>query len=163
CPRRPRAPGPRGRSPAASEVRLGPDVPLRPAGSASGYRQPVGGRLFLFVAGRTTPLEKDIESPVVLPARVGYRFGACAERADSWRRLDMSRIAVARRACPGAGALLAPLLAGCIPFVPVYYAYPTVAHVPAVAVEAPAAEVRAFRVAVTDDEGCPEVRHDDRY
>jgi hypothetical protein len=50
--------------------------------------------------------------------------------------------------------VLCLLLAGCIPFVPVYYTYPTVSHVSGVAVEAPREEVRAFRVDVLDHSTC---------
>jgi hypothetical protein len=56
--------------------------------------------------------------------------------------------------------LTGSLLVGCIPL---YYAYPTVAHVPAVAVGPAPDEVRAFRVDVADQEGCVDFPHEDRY
>jgi len=58
-------------------------------------------------------------------------------------------------------AILAGLLSvGCIPL---FYAYPTLAHVPAVAVDTAPDEIRAFRVDVADQEGCPEFPQEDRY
>jgi hypothetical protein len=75
------------------------------------------------------------------------------------------RIACVRRISLAVVAFLGPLLAGCIPFVPVYYAYPTMAHVPAIPADAPPVEVRAFRVEVADQHNCIDFSdsEEDRY
>jgi hypothetical protein len=49
---------------------------------------------------------------------------------------------------PSIGAMLI-LSAGCIPFVPCYYAYPSISHVPSVDTEG-GADVRAFRIDVAE-------------
>ena len=53
-------------------------------------------------------------------------------------------------------AFLASGLAGCIPFVPIYYAYPTMTFVPGTNVGAEHEEVHAFRVVIADEISCPE-------
>jgi len=47
-------------------------------------------------------------------------------------------------------------LAGCIPFVPCYYALPSISHVPSVEVAEAKEEIHAFRVDATDKKNCLE-------
>ena len=62
-----------------------------------------------------------------------------------------------------AGLFVCSLMAGCIPFVPVYYAYPTVSHVPALTGVLPRDEVQAFRVDVIDQMNCVDFDDQDQY
>ena len=104
------------------------------------------------------PLRKSPLPPRLLPGIA----------AASWRRFAlapgfaMNRIALLRQ-FGRALFLLTPLLAGCIPFIPVYYAYPTAAFIPAVPAAASPAEVRAFRVDVADEQNCIDFPEHDRY
>jgi hypothetical protein len=70
------------------------------------------------------------------------------------------RHAIARRIALVVAPLLGLALAGCIPL---YYAYPVVATVPSVKTDAPADQVRAFRVDVADEENCVDFDETDRY
>jgi hypothetical protein len=74
----------------------------------------------------------------------------------------MSLILSPRRLLHAVVALLVASLSGCIPFVPVYYAYPAVSYVPSVKVEA-ADEVHVFRVDIADDLSCPEFHRPNNY
>jgi hypothetical protein len=62
-----------------------------------------------------------------------------------------------------AAVLLAPCFAGCIPFVPCPYLYPSVSCVPAVKIEEPSDEVHVFRVDIADDESCIEFAEPGTY
>jgi hypothetical protein len=61
-----------------------------------------------------------------------------------------------------AGALCL-LAVGCVPFVPVGYAYPTVSVVPPVRVGPAADDVYAFRVDIADENNCIDFADKDRY
>src|SRR5262245_9227419 len=77
------------------------------------------------------------------------------------RRSGMSKSLVRRLFCLGGISVLNSVLAGC--FIPVGYAYPTVAFVPYVETEDCHDEVHAFRVAVVDDQSGFDFVKDDRY
>src|SRR5262249_47167904 len=51
---------------------------------------------------------------------------------------------------------------GCLPFVPVPYACPTISYTPPVHIETPD-EVHVFRVDMRKDLSCPEFNRGDRY
>jgi hypothetical protein len=75
----------------------------------------------------------------------------------------MNRTAFHRRAAFAAAVLLGPLLAGCDTLVPLYYAYPSVTHVPPLPVKATDDGVQAFRVDVVDQDNGVNFPEEDSY
>jgi hypothetical protein len=75
----------------------------------------------------------------------------------------MDRTGYCRRACLAAALLLGPLLAGCDTYMPLYYAYPAVTHVPALPIKATDDGVQAFRVDVVDQDNGVNFPEDDSY
>jgi hypothetical protein len=75
----------------------------------------------------------------------------------------MKQIAFRRLTGFAAVVLLGPLLAGCDTLVPLYYAYPTVTHVPALPIKATDDGVQAFRVDVVDQDNGVNFPEEDSY